>query len=345
MRIACVVAALCAYPAMLAVAAAAAAADEEPAWLKTGIFKWTSSPPLVAPARRAVDPPHSIKDPTVVFFGGKYHLFCTIRSKVRTHQIEYLSFADWPAADEAERHVLTVSDGYFCAPQVFFFTPHNRWYLIYQATDATKTPPYFGPAFSTTDDISRPDSWTKPAWLYPEKPKNLKGWIDFWVICDEAHAYLFFTSLDGRMWRARTRLADFPKGFDEPVLCLQADIFEASHTYKLKGLDKYLTLVEAQDSGRRYYKAYLADRLDGAWKPLADTRERPFASRANVQQAPPAWTDSISHGELIRTGHDQRLEVDPAKLRFLYQGVSDRDKAGKGYGDIPWKPGMLEMAE
>ena len=35
---------------------------------------------------------------------------------------------------------------------------------------------------------------------------------------------------------------------------------EASHTYRLKGQDKYLTLVEAQNGhGWRYYKAYIAE--------------------------------------------------------------------------------------
>jgi len=54
------------------------------------------------------------------------------------------------------------------------------------------------------------------------------------------------------------------------------------------------------------------------------------------------WAESISHGELLRDGHDQRLEVDPARLRFLFQGVTDRDMKGKKYGEIPWRLGILE---
>ena len=45
---------------------------------------------------------------------------------------------------------------------------------------------------------------------------------------------------------------------------------------------------------------------------------------------------------LLRAGHDEMLEVDPANLRFLYQGVSDPARAGKRYGDIPWRLGLLE---
>ena len=34
--------------------------------------------------------------------------------------------------------------------------------------------------------------------------------------------------------------------------------------------------------------------------------------------------------------------VDPARLRFLFQGVSDDDRRGKPYGEIPWRLGLLE---
>ena len=53
-------------------------------------------------------------------------------------------------------------------------------------------------------------------------------------------------------------------------------------------------------------------------------------------------TSSFSHGELLRSGHDEKLEVDPAELRFLFQGVSDAARKGKAYGDIPWQLGILE---
>jgi len=96
-----------------------------------GKFEWVVGPPLVSPADRPDDPCHAIKDPTIVRYGGRWHLFCSIRSRTRTHQIEYLSFEDLEHADSAERHVLTFNDGYFCAPQVFYFAPHGKWYLIH----------------------------------------------------------------------------------------------------------------------------------------------------------------------------------------------------------------------
>jgi len=309
-------------------------------WLESGRLAWVASPPLVSPAESPGDPCYSVKDPSVVYHGGKWHLFCTIRGKVRTHQIEYLSFPDWDHVGQAERRVLTMHPGYFCAPQVLYFEPQERWYLICQASDKAWTPEY-GAAFATTEDVSDPTSWSALAPM-GLKPADGKAGLDFWVICDERKACAFFTTLDGRMWREETSLADFPHGWSEPSLAIQGDIFEAGHVYRLQGRDRYLALVEAQGGhGWRYFKAYTAGRLDGEWSPLADTRDRAFASMANVTPADPPWTDCISHGELLRAGYDQRLGVDPTDLRFVFQGVLDSDRAGKDYGAIPWRLGLL----
>ena len=54
------------------------------------------------------------------------------------------------------------------------------------------------------------------------------------------------------------------------------------------------------------------------------------------------WTANISHGELLRVGVDERLEVDPAHLRFLFQGASDSEYRGHAYAAIPWRLGLLE---
>lgn len=306
-------------------------------------FRWKLSTPLVGPADRPADPCVSIKDPTVVFHDGRWRLFCTIRSQKRTHQIEYLSFTDWKQADRAPRHVLTINNGYFCAPQVFYFRPHRKWYLLHQIADEKNK--RLAPAVSTTTDLDDPKSWSTPVPLYQELPADGPGWIDFWIICDNTHARLFFTSLDGKMWRADAKLADFPHGWGLPQVVLQGDIFEASHTYRVRGEPPwYLTIVEAQDQDRRYYKAYSADRLDGDWRPLADSRDRPFASRDNIAPTDgPRWTDNVSHGELLRAGNDELLEIDPNRVTLLFQGVSDQDKQGKPYGQIPWRLGMLEL--
>lgn len=311
------------------------------AWLTDGQFRWTASPPLIEPVVKRDDPCHAIKDPSVVFHDGLWHVFATIRSRKRTHQIEYVSFPDWQRTAQAERTVLSLADGYFCAPQVLWFTPHSCWYLIYQVQEPARKPA-LQPAYSTSSRIHDPHSWSRPKLLFAQQPENIRTWIDFWTISDDERMHLFFTSLDGRMWRSSTRTSDFPHGWTLPTVVLEDDIFEASHTYRLQGVNQFLTLVEAQGPrGRRYYKAYVADRLDGRWTPLAATLQKPFAAPTNVRDQAEHWTDSFSHGELLRVGRDERLEVDPHRLEFLFQGVSDRVRQGKVYGDIPWKLGLL----
>lgn len=305
-------------------------------------FRWKTGVPLILPEDIAGISCYSIKDPSIVRYHGRWHLFCTIRGKERSHAVVYLSFKEWHEARKAKRHLLHMHEGYYCAPQVFYFSRHKRWYMICQAA-SDEWEPRYQPAFATSKDIADPESWSKLRPLYDKKPDNIKAWLDFWVICDDAKAHLFFTSLNGRMWRSETKLADFPHGWSKPVEALRGDVFEASHTYRLKGRGEYLTLIEAQGGhGWRFYKAYLADRLEGPWKSLAATKDLAFASMRNVEHPADRWTDSISHGELLRSGYDERLDVDPRKLRLLFQGVLDRDRRGKPYGQIPWRLGILE---
>jgi hypothetical protein len=310
----------------------------------TAPFSWTCSAPLIAAEERAVEPSHAQKDPTVVFHDGRWHVFMTVKLPDRS-AIEYCSFTDWGQAHQAPRTLLQVSDSrYFCAPQVFYFEPHRKWYLIYQV--ATPGAKKMWVACSTTSDIADPNSWTKAAPILdggPDDPRKLGG-LDYWIICDDRRAYLFFTSLNGKMWRLWTRLEDFPRGFDHCEVALAAEIFEASHTYRVQGRNQYLTVIEQK--GQRHFKAYVADRLDGEWTPVADTFEKPFAGARNVRFAPGVepWTDNISHGELIRAGNDQTLTIDPNDLRILFQGMWQKDKSGRGYGAFQWRLGLLTPA-
>lgn len=306
---------------------------------------WQYSAPLIAPERREHEPSRAQKDPTVVFHGGRWHVFMTVKLPGRS-AIEYCSFEHWEDADRAPRTLLGISESdYYCAPQVFYFTPHQQWYLVYQM--GVPGSRFMWVAYSTTADIADPGSWTQARPILDggaDDPRQ-EGGLDYWIICDAERAYLFFTSLNGKMWRLSTDLDKFPQGFGRCELALKAKIFEASHTYRLTGMQKYLTIVE--ENGRRYYKAYLADRLDGPWTPLADTAEKPFAGWTNIRPAPGVepWTDNISHGELIRDGYDETLTVDPRDLRFVFQGMWDKDKAGTSYGQFQWRIGMLTPVE
>jgi len=320
------------------------AAAASPAGLRLPAM-WEYSRPLITPQPRKTEASHAQKDPTVVFYKDRWHVFMTVKLADRSI-IEHCSFKDWSRADRAPRTLLRVSGSkYYCAPQVFFFEPQRKWYLVYQMGVPGQKKMWV--AYSTTTDINDPSSWTKARPILdggPDDPRTVGG-LDYWIICDSKRAYLFLTSLNGKMWRLWTTLDEFPRGFRDCQLALRAKVFEASHTYRLKGLDKYLTIIE--ENGRRYYKAYIADRLDGEWTPLADTAERPFAGWRNVRPARGVqpWADNISHGELIRDGYDQTLTVDPARLRMIFQGVLDKQKRGLPYGRIPWRIGMLTPVE
>ncbi len=327
---------------------------QEPAWLSTGTFEWTSSPPLLSAQKSGDDPDVAFKDPSVVYHDGRWHLFGTHRAASGKVAMQYLCFEDWDQAQSVPRHPLRFMETYHCAPQVFYYTPHQKWYLIYQAAGAWQRgaatlPEHFhlAPVYSTTSDISDPDSWTSPQPMISETLPDGKRpkWIDFWVICDEDHAHLFYTSDDGHFWRRQTTKANFPLGWSDVELVLKdsrEELFEASLTYKLKDRQQYLTIIEAIGKGHRYYKAWLAEDLAGPWQPLATTQAKPFASAGiNVSQPLPAWTTSISHGELIRSKNDETLEIDPHSLQFLYQGVSDEGYRNR-YAQIPWSIGLLK---
>jgi hypothetical protein len=316
---------------------------------RNGNFRWRVSSPLLAINKDRLPESHihpwiAIKDPSVVRHNGRWHLFCTLRKAKQGDgriRIGYLSFVEWSDAKNADWSVLDLTMGYHGAPQIFYFEPHKKWYLVYQAQDKTRQLKY-GPCFSTNDDITDPRKWTLPEPLYVVR-NGVKAGLDFWVICDDQKAHLFFTSLNGRMWRAETPISKFPDdGWTEPQVVLQADIFEASHTYALRGHNKFLTVVEAQAGKRRYFKGFVADTLDGRWTPLAASRNKPLVSPRNVVNQNESWATSYSHGEFIRFGFNQRLEIDPDKLELLFQGVNDDEYQRGDYGQIPWRLGMLK---
>ncbi|MCC7205307.1 MAG: hypothetical protein IT441_09530 [Phycisphaeraceae bacterium] len=306
---------------------------------------WEYSRPLMAAGVGGLKEGEIPKDPSIVYHDGRWHAFFTLKQQDRT-VTAYCSFVRWDDMAQAKVTVLPISDScYYCAPQVFYFEPQKLWYLVYQVGMAGRK--MMMVAYSTTRDVADPSSWTpaRPILDGGENDPRVEGGLDYWIICDDQRAYFFFTNLNGKLWRMWTKLEDFPRGFGHCELALQSVIYEASHTYRLAGLNQYLTIVE-QDH-RRHYKAYLADRLDGPWTPLADTEEHPFAGLANIRPAAgvEAWTDNISHGELVRQSNDQTLTVDPNGLHFLFQGMLERDKTNKGYGAYTWRLGLLTPVE
>jgi hypothetical protein len=333
-----------------------------------GPIKWVSTGILVAPQNDATHFLYSVKDPTIFRYNDKWEIYATAfmvsgpaaaalqnpdanqpgagfgRGGGGGWNMIHTSFADWKDAPNAKLFYMDTVPGfggYKCAPEVFYFSPQKKWYYTFQ----TQTP-----AYCTSETPDDPKSWTTPQQFFGPGTPLPRLPIDYHFIGDGEFMYMFFTGDDGNFYRSRTTYADFPKGFSNPVVAMRGTtrtVFEAGFTYKIKGVDKYLTCVEAQGAGR-YYRAYEADKLDGEWYPIEgfDTVDHPFAGKANMtfEDGVTPWSGQVSHGEMIREVNDERQVLDPNNLMFLYQGISDAANRGD-YGHLPYKLGLLRAVK
>ncbi|GAA0255008.1 hypothetical protein GCM10010492_64740 [Saccharothrix mutabilis subsp. mutabilis] len=307
-------------------------------------FRWSSSGILISPKPDATHPNVAVKDPSVVYHNGKYHVFAS--TYTNGYNLMYTSFTDWSQASSAPHHYLdrtAIGTGYKAAPQVFYFAPQRLWYLVYQTGDNA--------SYSTNTDIANPATWSAPRNFYaggmPQIIRDNIGngyWVDFWTVCDSAKCYLFSSDDNGHLYRSETNLSQFPNGFTNTVIAMQdADknrLFEASNVYKIAGRQQYLLVHEAIGTdGRRYFRSWTAPQVTGPWAALADTEANPFARANNVTFPSGQWTRDISHGEVVRTNVDQTMEISPCQLSYLYQGLDPN--AGGEYNRLPWRLGLL----
>ncbi|MES4907733.1 non-reducing end alpha-L-arabinofuranosidase family hydrolase, partial [Streptomyces sp. NPDC000395] len=320
-----------------------AASPGSPAAALPGSFSWSSSGVLMSPKPDSSHNIAGLKDPTVVYYNGKYHVFASVAS-ASGYSLVYLNFTDWSQAASAPHYYLDrsgIGTGYRAAPQVFYFAPQRTWYLVYQTGNAS---------YSTNTDISNPKGWSAPRNFYSSMPDIIKQnigngyWVDMWVICDSANCYLFSSDDNGHLYRSQTTLAQFPNGFTNTVIAAQDSnkyaLFEASNVYKVQGSNQYLLIVEAIGSdGRRYFRSWTSSSIGGSWTPLAASENNPFARASNTAFPSGAWTRDISHGELVRAGYDQTLTINPCKMQYLYQGMNPN--ASGDYNTLPWRLGLL----
>ncbi|MGQ4365663.1 non-reducing end alpha-L-arabinofuranosidase family hydrolase [Streptomyces sp. SAS_272] len=305
-------------------------------------YSWSSSGPLIAPKPDSTHNIAGIKDPTVVYHNGKYHVFASTAAS-SGYNLVYLNFSDWSQAGSATHHYLdrtAIGTGYRAAPQVFYNAPQRLWYLVYQTGNAS---------YSTNPDISNPNGWSAPRNFYSSMPDIIRQnigngyWVDMWVICDSANCYLFSSDDNGHLYRSQTTVGQFPNGFTNTVIALRDSrnaLFEASNVYKVQGSNQYLLLVEAIGSdGRRWFRSWTSTSLAGSWTQLAASEGTPFARANNVSFPAGAWTRDISHGEMIRAGNDQTLTIPACRLQYLYQGLNPN--ASGDYNLLPWRLGLL----
>ena len=276
----------------------------------------------------------SVKDPTIVFFENAWHLFYTARGN-NEYTTAYASAKDLDSLNNASRFELKQIRGktrYGCAPQIFFFEPQKKWYLIFQNKDAN-----YQPAFSTNTNISLPNSWIVPQKLLQKN--STKKWIDFWVIADKTKVYLFYTEAHNGVVVRSTSLKDFPHGWSEGIKVFD-NVHEAVHVYKAINTNEFHMIYELNKQGIRSFGLAVSNNLEGPWEKVTDN----YATGKQLQYFDDAkqWTEMVSHGEVIRTGYNQNMEYDPENCRWIIQGILKKE-LNVEYPSLPWKLGIIQQ--
>ncbi len=309
-------------------------------------YSWTSTGPIISPKSDSTHNIIAVKDPSAVLFNGRWVIYASDVNSAGNYNMEYLNVAeDFSDAATAKPYFMDNTpgfSGYHTAPQVFFFAPQKKWYLIFQSGQ---------PQFSTNSDPTKPQNWTQPKNFYASQPSSVSNWIDFWVICDTVNCYLFFNGDNGNFYRASTPIGNFPNGFNTPVIVAsssQFNMFEGDNVYRVEGTGVYIANIECLGpQGQRYFRTLWASNLGGTWSSLGNTDNfsTPFLGQDNVtfNSGVSAWTTSFSSGGLLIDGNDQTDSVNLNNLKFLYQGANPAAYAKGPYNFIPWQLGVATL--
>jgi hypothetical protein len=262
----------------------------------------------------------SVKDPSIVYAGGKWRLFYTFCGLGGQYAMGYAS-ATTIAGLRTATHYNISNHVHGCAPNVFWFEPQSKWYLIHYKS------------FSTNTDINDPNGWTESQSMGIPSIDNS---IDHSCISDGNNVYIFSAPDDGRILRRSTTVADFPYNWSEATV-VATDTFEGPAVYKNLADGKFYMITESLGGGiSRYYELWTADNPGGTWTKV----EEQWAHKNKLVYFADHWTDQVSHGELLRAGTNERMEIsDIERCQFLIQGVVDGNYSD--YGNIPYELGVI----
>ncbi len=287
----------------------------------------------------------SVKDPSIVFHDGLYHLFYTLHVTARAVEIWYAAAPRLEELNEAPRS--RVCGG--CAPQVFYFEDTKQWFLIQNSTH-----------YSTNDRLGA-DGWVSRGNLCSNTPvfppDDPNGPIDPWVIMDETTAFLFYARDNGTIsltmqpraifpspdeWTPHQTIIAHTRDVNGKVERDSRDIFEAIHIYHSRADGMYYLQVEglgAPEQRARKFALYRAPKLGAGWELVSNE----WAIPANLRFEGQHWTTQVSHPEAIRTHTTQNVDIDDIHHSYwIVMGVTQEGLDGaQTYGAIPWVLGLM----
>ena len=261
---------------------------------------------------------------------------------------------------------MTLHEGYFCAPQVFYFEPHKLWYLVghVKVTGGTD----LAPVYSTNPDIENVYGWSAPELIRTGKTRD-EFWIDFWVICDDRNAHFFYSNQKGAVLRMQCPIETFPAGLAEAaeeeafVISGQDEkgywrMFEAQHVYRVKKTNTYFMLAECAyrrgegknpyplDSRNRFLIGLEADRLEGPWRRIEREENEYWAQASSLRREDGSRCryTQVSHPEIIRAGYNQRLEIEDLNaVQMIFQSFDASDTPPDYHYDrLPWELAIMK---
>lgn len=295
---------------------------------------WEIGDPVFLPGTAGSFDEVAVKDPSIVFFENEWHIFYTARSK-NEYTTGYVSAKNLTEIESAPRYELKQIRGkarYGCAPQIFYFEPQAKWYLIFQNTDSN-----YQPAFSTNVTISNPDMWSASQPLL-QKDKKEK-WIDFWIIADDSKVYLFYTEAHSGVVVRSTNLKDFPNGWSTGKKVFD-NVHEAVHVYKVKNKQEFHMIYEQNHEGIRSFGIATANNLNDPWEKVTDNYATGIQLKTIAKNK--VWTEMVSHGEVIRSGYNQKMEYEPENCKWIIQGIM-KNEMNEDYPSLPWKLGIMNL--